>query len=332
MTADPIITRKTPFVFFRWLIGIELFFAFLPLLLAALTALDPAYNPLAMAESLPYPVLLTLLVAALQILIVIVSFFIWYLPAYRLSPEGIAYKSLTAADFQEWIPLREIERLEVRQSRMGKRFGYGSLRIYPKSGGNPLILKDLPNPAGAANRIRGWLPAPMANPHPDAASESPSPESLIAAGEGQSVEFKSSILWDYRRQQVNKKLSEPIIKNVSAFMNSEGGYILIGVGDDGQVLGLEADFAVMKKPNPDGFELIFNNAFNRMIGTPFRRFVELRFPEVDGKTICVVRVRPASQPVYFRHQGQEKFYIRAGNAAQPLSVSQAASYIQERFG
>jgi predicted HTH transcriptional regulator len=145
------------------------------------------------------------------------------------------------------------------------------------------------------------------------------------------VEFKSSILWDYHRQQTNKHLSEPIIKNVTAFMNSEGGYILIGVADDGQVLGLDADFAVMKKPNPDGFELMFNNAFNRMVGAPLRRFVELRFPEVEGKTICVVRVRPASRPVYFRHQGKEQFYIRAGNAAQPLLVSEAASYIRERF-
>jgi hypothetical protein len=331
MSAETIITRKTPFVFFRWLVGIELFFAFLPLLLAAFSALAPAYNPVTLTQSLPYPVMLTLLVAVLQILIVIVSFFIWYLPAYRISPQGIAYKSLTAADFQEWLSLAEIDRLEVHQGWMGKRFGYGTLRIFPKSGGNPVLLKDLPNPAGAANRIRGWLPAPMEGNPPEIESEAPSAEALIAAGEGKSVEFKSSILWDYHRQRANKTLSEPIIKNVTAFMNAEGGYLLVGVADDGQVLGLDADFAVMKKPNPDGFELMFNNAFNRMVGATLRRFVELRFPEVDGKTICVIRVRPATSPVYFRHQGKEQFYIRAGNAAQPLSVSEAANYIQERF-
>ena len=60
---------------------------------------------------------------------------------------------------------------------------------------------------------------------------------------------------------MNKNLSIPIIKNVAAFMNTAGGTLLVGINDDGKVLGLDADYAVMKKPNTDGFELIFNNAF-----------------------------------------------------------------------
>jgi predicted HTH transcriptional regulator len=130
---------------------------------------------------------------------------------------------------------------------------------------------------------------------------------------------------------MNKNLSVPVIKNVAGFMNTAGGTLLVGIDDNGRVLGLDADFGVMKKANEDGFELIFNNAFNQMIGTEFRHFVQLSFPEIEGKTICLIAVQPSTSPVYFRHQDREDFYIRAGNASQPLPVSKATSYIRNRF-
>lgn len=64
----------------------------------------------------------------------------------------------------------------------------------------------------------------------------------------------------------------------------------------------------------------------------FRRFVDVSFPEIDGKEVCAVSVSPSTQPAYLQAKGQEKFYIRAGNASQPLTVSQATRYILERFG
>jgi len=114
-------------------------------------------------------------------------------------------------------------------------------------------------------------------------------------------------------------------------MNTAGGTLLVGINDDGKVLGLDADYAVMKKPNADGFELIFNNAFTQMIGTEFRHFVQLSFPEIEGRIICLIAVQPSTSPVYFRHQGKENFYIRAGNASQSLPVSKITTYIRDRF-
>ena len=153
---------------------------------------------------------------------------------------------------------------------------------------------------------------------------------LIAAGEGQFVEFKSSLMWDYRRKVVNKALYEPVMKNIVGLMNSTGGTLLIDI-DDGVVLGLEADYQVMKKPDSDGFETVFNMAFNKMIGVEYRRFVDAAFPEIEDKEVCAVSVRPSTWPAYLRAKGSEAFYVRAGNASQPLTVSQAARYIQDKF-
>jgi archaellum component FlaG (FlaF/FlaG flagellin family) len=39
-----------------------------------------------------------------------------------------------------------------------------------------------------------------------------------------------------------------IAKAVAGFLNTEGGALLIGVNDDGDVVGLVDDFAVVKSP------------------------------------------------------------------------------------
>jgi hypothetical protein len=321
--------HKTPFLFLRYLVVIEFFFALLPLVAALVIPLLRAeYNDTALAQSLSYNLLLTIIVTTLQILIVSISFFSWYLPVFQLDRQKIAYRRAGSADFRELISMDAVERVKIRQGWLGRRLDYGTLLVYGNFTDQPIRLKDIPNPIGTARQIEKWAAGHSSPTLPQAIK---SADELIAVGEGQFVEFKSSILWDYRQEKMNKHLSVPIIKNVAAFMNTAGGTLLVGIDDDGDVLGLDADFAVMKKPNPDGFELIFNNAFAQMIGAELRPFVQLSFPAIEGKTICLIAVRPATSPVYFRHQGKEEFYIRAGNASQPLSVSKATAYIRDRF-
>ena len=107
--------------------------------------------------------------------------------------------------------------------------------------------------------------------------------------------------------------------------------MLIGVGDDGEILGLEPDYQAMRKPDRDGFENVFNMAFDKMIGVEYRRFVDISFPELEGQQICVVTVRPSSQPAYLLCKGTEAFYIRVGNGSRALPTSKAINYVREHF-
>jgi predicted HTH transcriptional regulator len=154
---------------------------------------------------------------------------------------------------------------------------------------------------------------------------------LIAQGEDQYLEFKASLMWDYRQKRVNKELYVPVMKNVAAFMNTMGGKVLIGIDDDGRVLGLEKDYTGMRKADPDGYENIFNMAFSKMIGAEFRPYVTVTFPTIENQAICMIAVKPSDYPVYFSNRGQEYFYIRTGNSSQALSISKATKYIRSRF-
>ena len=67
-------------------------------------------------------------------------------------------------------------------------------------------------------------------------------EEMMRFGEHERLEFKTSLRWDAKRNQVNKELEKTIMKTVAAFLNSEGGCLLIGIDDSGEPVGLENDF------------------------------------------------------------------------------------------
>jgi len=78
---------------------------------------------------------------------------------------------------------------------------------------------------------------------------------LIDTGESVQLEFKSTMRWNLHAKKAGKEIELAWLKSVVAYLNTDGGFVLIGVGDDGEVLGLEIDgFA-----NEDKFILHFDN-------------------------------------------------------------------------
>jgi hypothetical protein len=161
--------------------------------------------------------------------------------------------------------------------------------------------------------------------------ESLSPIDLINNGESESVEFKSSMLWDTRKQQPSKELKIVIARTVASFMNFNGGILLIGVGDDKTILGLDKDLSQLHD-SLDEFQLTFTNLVNTYLGKVNRAYANLKFENVSDKRVAIVLVKKAPHPVYVRCEGKkEEFCIRAGNSCQPLEVSEASLYIKDHW-
>ncbi len=73
---------------------------------------------------------------------------------------------------------------------------------------------------------------------------------VATRGESDSLEFKSSARWNMRAGKRDDAMETVIAKTVAAFMNSGGGTILIGVDDDGHLIGLGPDYATLKARTP----------------------------------------------------------------------------------
>jgi hypothetical protein len=162
-------------------------------------------------------------------------------------------------------------------------------------------------------------------------------EDLIAEGESDELEFKSTLRWDVKERSVNRKLEEVILKTVAAFANSQGGTLLIGVRDDGEVLGLEPDYQSLGGGDRDKFELHLRNLLNQQFGTGFvTSRIAIKFHALGEKEVCQIDASPAREPVILKLKDRnglatEKFYARSGNSSQEIPLSEMSAYIKERF-
>ncbi len=163
-------------------------------------------------------------------------------------------------------------------------------------------------------------------------------DDLIAEGESDELEFKSSLRWDYKQGTVNKKLEDVIMKSIAAFANGQGGTLLIGVDDFGTPLGLQHDLSTLTDGDRDTFEIHLRNLLNQAFGHAFvANKLRISFPTVGGMEICQIDITQAEQPVFIKISGPngqqvEKFYVRTGNSSADLPLSEVHSYASDHFG
>ncbi|MBK5940121.1 hypothetical protein CCR96_12895 [Halochromatium roseum] len=150
---------------------------------------------------------------------------------------------------------------------------------------------------------------------------------LIGRGESAHLEFKSTMRLNLRSGKNDKAIELAWLKGVAAFLNSEGGILLLGVADDGEVLGLAGDgFA-----NDDKCLLHFKNLVNQHLGAEAMRHLRFRLFRLDDKQIGAIECEPAETPVYLRPGNGESFLIRTGPSNSELPISRALGYIESRF-
>lgn len=156
--------------------------------------------------------------------------------------------------------------------------------------------------------------------------------SIIRQGEGPHLEFKSSLRWDMVEARVNRTLEGVILKTLAGFLNSHiGGTLLIGVADNGEVIGLEKDYSTLKKPNQDGFEQSLMTAISTNLGADLCHFVHVLFHVVDNKDVCRLIISPSTRPVFLEQGNTPKFFVRTGGATRDLNIQEALDYVAGRW-
>lgn len=169
-------------------------------------------------------------------------------------------------------------------------------------------------------------------------SEHATVSSLLAAGESAQVEFKSTARVNLHTGERDAKMEQVIVKTVSAFLNGDGGNLLIGVDDEGNPLGLDPDFGTLRHPDADRFELWLRDLLTTTLGQSTAAIVGVAIeavPTDDGdRQVCRVTCPPSPRPVYLKpatKNATTEFWLRTGNSSRQLSVDQAAEYVMHRW-
>ena len=173
-----------------------------------------------------------------------------------------------------------------------------------------------------------WQVAPEESP--------PTIAEQIAAGESDRLEFKSTARINLATGKRDDRMETVIAKTVAAFCNADGGTLLIGVDDEGRMIGLGPALATLKQPDVDRFELWLRDLLQVRLGANAASLPAVDFADAeDGSPVCRVRCPAASRPVYLQSgKGQAataELWVRVGNSTRLLGVDDAVDYVAERW-
>lgn len=156
----------------------------------------------------------------------------------------------------------------------------------------------------------------------------PDLDEILKLGENYNVEFKSTLRMNLKAGKKDVNIEHASLKTIAAFLNSNGGVLLVGVRDDSSIEGIETDAF----DNEDRFSLHFWNLLKSSMGQDVSAFIQTSFHIKDGKTVFMVNCSKSTRPVFLRQSGfGEEFYIRVGPSSGKLEISEALKYINERF-
>ncbi len=154
---------------------------------------------------------------------------------------------------------------------------------------------------------------------------------LLAIGESQTVEYKSSARWNLHTEQADKRLEHVITKTVCGLLNAEGGRLLIGVDDGGNVLGLHNDMMTLgDKASRDDYERFLRQRLDSDLSIPTAAVVKVGFEQAAGADVCIVSVAPSGKPVFAKSRNggnsPTEFWVRVGNATKQLHGDDMLEY------
>jgi len=126
--------------------------------------------------------------------------------------------------------------------------------------------------------------------------------------------------------ELKREITEDLKKEIIAFVNADGGSILIGVEDNGSIVGIEDTDNEMNR---------ITNMIRDSIKPDITMFVKTKTELYEGKKIIRIEIqRGERKPYYLASKGMKPtgVYIRQGHSVAPVSEEQIRKMIREADG
>lgn len=159
--------------------------------------------------------------------------------------------------------------------------------------------------------------------------------------ESETIELKTSIVFPpggNGEPDIDKQLYN-ILKELTAFMNTKGGVLYIGVHDrTKKVIGIESDFKHLNdgqdeyagsyNESTDHYELKIRNNIDKLCPSVANSLTTVEFPKLASRTYCKITVKPAKRPIFLCDR---QLWIRQGNRLKILKGDEITFFVTERM-
>jgi uncharacterized repeat protein (TIGR03833 family) len=178
---------------------------------------------------------------------------------------------------------------------------------------------------------------------------------LIEKGENFYSEFKLSLLWsqNYTEEDIKKSRSYDvhyykqraskiiIAKSIAAFLNSDGGNLILGVrekkeAEETEIIGVFDEFKKLKDSNKDGYKRmivdeIIRPYFPAKISNHLNQYLSINFIELEGKILCWIKIKKSEGRVFLKINDKEIFMIRIETENRLLEGEKLVDYCIGHF-
>ena len=155
---------------------------------------------------------------------------------------------------------------------------------------------------------------------------------IISGGETDHTEFKSTLRTNLETGEKDKRMEKAVLKTLVAFLNTDGGTLLIGVDDSGSITGIdESSF-----DSRDRMNLHMTHLISNQIGDEYNPYINFKvIPFDDDRAVMMVTCKKSPIPVFLKDGKNEIYYVRSGPSSVELTGSNMIKYIatnRQRLG
>jgi len=319
------VVKQGPFVFLKEVLVMEIIAFVILFLISFVSNYELLYRGWNFHHYLRYEIFILIASSLFQLGYLSALFVNWYFTYFEIGEKEISRKSGIFFRHQKSVSLSDIISIEIYQSPFSRRINHATIIIEHRDG-RVTKMRNISNFDEQVKIIKRAVESlTEQKPARDA-------RALLERGESANLEFKATLRFDKRKNEVNKEIERTIMKSIVGFLNAEGGTLLIGVDDAGDICGLKDDYHTLHKENRDGFENHLAVLMKTMIGLPFAKYVQVNFEGIGNEDVCLINVQNSHKPAYLKNaDGKEEFFVRVGNSTQPFSMSDTAEYIKTHF-
>ena len=159
-------------------------------------------------------------------------------------------------------------------------------------------------------------------------------KSLLSIDESKTLEFKSWPASRPGRHSGSSKMEETIARELCSLVNAEGGDLLVGVGDGGDVEGLAPGARRLSRKERDEMLSWVTSVIVGYFGAVHDACFDCKIVEVDGLDVlhCAVAASEGG-PIILkkRLEGKYDFFMRAGSTCRPLGSKEMLEYVKTRW-
>ena len=159
---------------------------------------------------------------------------------------------------------------------------------------------------------------------------------LVERGEGITIEFKQTFGLETNSKnpkygKSNDALKERIFEQISAFLNSYGGVLLIGVHDDQHITGMAEELRVLYGKSHDKFKLRFHEEISKYLGKEFTSpdYITYGFVPIDNYEVFKINCKRSTIPCRFGKE--ERLIVQEDPRIKTLKGEAEMRYISKHF-